>query len=159
MAGRQSYQTPDATLGLCTYILSQAPWAQREDLINNDRVKLFDNVVLTETLDHFELQGPYRNVSSNPYAPMFGFGLWEVKKSDAGNHTKTFRQTARKVATLLRWQRKIFDTARCEDCRPFVWFFSSVGPDWQIWGCYETKKPRNEGYQYVGVVSTIHSHG
>jgi len=131
-------------------------------LIDDDRVKLFDKEALTDCLKHFELKGPYWKDSSKYVTaayPMFGFGLWEAKKSSAENHSKTFLQSARKAATLLRWQRKIFDKARCEDACPLAWIFSSVGSDWEIYGCYEKKNPRSQGYLYVSFDVPRHWHG
>ena len=154
ISGTNSIQIPDATIGLYTYNLTREPWVKREDLIDNDRVKLFDKQALTDCLNHFELNGPYRKHSSNYVTaahPMFGFGLWEAKKGKAENHSKTFLQTARKLATLLRWQRNIFDKAELEDACPLVWFFSSVGQSWEIYACYEEKNPHSQEYLYVSV--------
>ena len=130
--------------------------------MDNDRIKLFDKRALSEILEHFELQGPYWNdhfkfVTAS--YPMFGFGLWEAKKVVAGNDAKVFLQTARKLATLLRWQRAIFDKAKCEDCCPLVWFFSSVGSTWHIYGCYEIKDRRSAESSYVSLSSSFHLHG
>ena len=154
MQGSNGIQIPDATLGLCTYDRVNEPWILREDLMDNDRVKLFEKEALIDILEHFELQGPYSSNSTKfgtaPF-PMFGFGLWEAKKVLGDNHAQAFVQTARKLATLLRWQRAVFQKAKCEDCRPLVWFFSSVGSSWEICGCYDTKDSRSEGYRYVSL--------
>ena len=130
--------------------------------MDNDRVKLFDKLSLTETLECFELQGPYRKRTSKfvrTSCPMFGFGLWEAKKTTGGSHTDAFLQTARKLASLLRWQRKIFDTARCEDWCPLVWFFSSIGSSWEVSACYETKNSQREKYRYVSLLFDRHVRG
>lgn len=155
MTDSTTYQVPDATLGLQTYNLNREPWTEREDLTKNDRIKLFDINILAEILRHFKLEGPYKRKSPKAVStscPMFGFGLWEAKKSTGESHIDIFHQTARKLATLLRWQRKIFNTAECEDTCPLVWFFSSAGSSWEISGCYEIKNPHEEGYSYVSFV-------
>lgn len=88
---------------------------------------------------------------------MFGFGLWEAKSSTSQNHSQTFLQTARKLATLVRWQRRIFDKAECKDACPLVWFFSSVGSSWEISACYETKDNHSQEYFYVGFDTPVAS--
>lgn len=40
--GSSSYQIPDATIGLYTYDIKRKPWTNRSDLIDNDRVELFE---------------------------------------------------------------------------------------------------------------------
>ena len=80
---------------------------------------------------------------------MFGFGLWEAKKSTSENHSQILHQTARKWATLLDWQRRIFDKAKCEDACPLVWLFSSVGSSWEICASYEVENIHSQDYRYV----------
>ncbi|MCJ1390382.1 hypothetical protein MMC18_003241 [Xylographa bjoerkii] len=130
---KQSHETPDATLGLCTYDLLLEPWKGRGDLIKEDSVRLFDKKFLREVLEHFQLKTPYRRNESSDVVtmsyPMFSFGLWEAKRSLGDSSGKAFSQTARKLATLLRWQRRIFNEAKCEDLLPVVWSFTSVGSD------------------------------
>lgn len=62
--GSNSIQIPDATIGLYTYDLNKKPWVDRKDLIDNDRVKLFDKKALSDCLKSFELEGPYWQNSS-----------------------------------------------------------------------------------------------
>ncbi len=161
MAGGNRNQIPDVTIGLLTYDLRRDPWRQMGDLVENDRVKLFDKQPLAKLLKLFELEEPYTRASSRFITasyPMFSFGLWEAKKSTGDNNVKAYLQTARKLATLLRWQRRIFDAARCEDFCPLVWFFSSVGSSWEVSGCFERKNPSDEGYTYVSFAFPLKLH-
>ena len=152
-SSKLTYETPDATLGLCTYDLSIEPWISRGDLMDNDMVRLFDKKSLRELLDHFDLKTPYKNKDNNSVVtmsyPMFSFGLWEAKKTSGDNHDIASVQTARKLATLLRWQRIIFSEAKCKYSFPLVWSFTSVGSKWEIHGCYECKKAHGKEYKYV----------
>ena len=101
---------------------------------------------------------------------MFSFALWEAKKATGQTHETAFLQTIAKVKTLLRFQRLAFNEARlseepqCKDVSPLVWFFSSVGSDWQLWGCFEEilpgredTLPGHEAYQYVCLVDFLHT--
>ncbi|MCJ1384536.1 hypothetical protein MMC17_007653 [Xylographa soralifera] len=145
-------ETPDATLGLCTYDLSIEPWISRNDLMDNDMVRLFDKKSLRGLLEHFDLKTPYKNKDINSVVtmsyPMFSFGLWEAKKTFGDNNDIAFTQTVRKLATLLRWQRMIFNKAKCKYSVPLVWSFTSVGSKWEIYGCYECKKTHGKEYKY-----------
>lgn len=159
---------PDVTFGLGTYNLKRPPWCSEErvHLVQNDRVRLFDKDAIEKTLATFGLAGPNTknktHFVSNAY-PVFSFGLWEAKKATGDTHDKAFLQTATKVKTLLRFQRLVFNKAKlgeepqCEDICPLVWYFSSVGSDWQLWGCYEETLPGSEDYQYVCVVGLSHT--
>lgn len=94
---------------------------------------------------------------------MFSFGLWEAKKATGETHVKAFLQTAAKVQTLLKWQRlafkeaKLLEEPQCKDVCPLVWFFISVGSDWQLWGCFEETVPGLEDYRYVCLVVFSHT--
>lgn len=148
-------QIPDMTIGLLTYDINKKPWHQREDLLGNDRIKLFDRGVLDAILKHFELEAPYREIKNKPRFiagshPMFAFALWEAKKpTSSDNHITTLQQTARKLATLIRWQVKIYGKAKFGECNPLVWFFSSVGSTFEVFGCYGVEQPTGEGHTYV----------
>lgn len=154
--------------GLGTYNLKNEPWRnpERKDLVKNDRVQLFDKDAITQNLDHFELTGPNKKKNTGFLTsahPMFSFGLWEAKKAMGETHNKAFLQTAEKVRSLLQFQRLAFKKARlseepqCKDVCPLVWFFSSVGADWRLWGCFEETIPGSEGYQYVCLESSSHA--
>ena len=92
--------------------------------------------------------------------PVFSFALWEAKKATGEPHDKALLQTAAKVRTLLQKQRLAFNEAnlgeepQCEDVCPLVWYFSSVGSDWQLWGCFEETLPGREDYRYVCLVDS-----
>ena len=149
VTGKRSFQTPDATFGLCTYSLDQRRWTQ--EWRENDMVKLFEKKALKETMDAFgELQEPYK-ISGTPNGiysyPMFAFGLWEAKKEIGSSHEDTIKQSSRKLKDLLSWQRKIFDKSGVGVTSPTVWFFSSIGADWRVYGCSETKA--GDGFKYV----------
>lgn len=152
---------PDATIGLSTYDLRLEPWRHPEwnDLIQNDRVRLFDTEHVVRNRALFGLERPNRSKKTphlnwTPY-PVFNFALWEAKKTTGDTHGKALLQTAASIKTLLQRQRHVFDEAKlsdepqCKDVCPLVWFFSSVGSDWQLWGCYEEKSNDRGEYRYV----------
>ena len=157
---------PDVTFGLGTYNLNLPPWRSEEmvDLVQNDRVRLFDKDTIRENLATFELAGPNTKKKTHYVSsayPLFSFALWEAKKATGETHDTAFLQTAANVKTLLRFQRRAFDEAKlgeepqCEDVCPLVWYFSSVGSDWQLWGCFEETIPGRKDYQYVCVVGSL----
>ena len=151
VTGKKSFQTPDATFGLSTYSLDERRWTQ--EWLENDMVKLFEKKALKETMDAFgELQEPYK-ISGTPNGiysyPMFAFGLWEAKKEIGSSHEDTIKQSSRKLKDLLSWQRKIFDKSGVLVTSPTVWFFSSIGADWRVYGCSETKAVGGDGFKYV----------
>lgn len=143
---------PDATFGLCTYDLGQRQWTQ--EWLDHDMIKLFGKVALKETLNHFkDLREPYapsgNQVETYAY-PMFAFGLWEAKRAAAKqNHLDTFFQSSRQLKTLLAWQGRIFAESDFWECSPIVWFFSSVGAEWGVYGCTEEQHRNGEGSKYV----------
>ena len=157
VTGKNSYQKPDTTFGLCTYNLDERCWTA--EWLKNDMVKLFEKASLKKTLDHFDkLQEPYK-ISCEPVGiysyPMFAFGLWEAKKARSQTHDHTVIQAARKLKSLLSWQRRIFDTSEVNELSPTVWFFSSIGADWRVYGCSETKS--TDGFRYVSHILLDHS--
>ena len=148
--------------GLGTYSLNNEPWRnpERKDLVKNDRVHLFNKDAIIENLDHFKLAGP--NKKNKNHYPVFSFGLWEAKKGTGDTHDGAFKQIALQVRTLLQFQRlafqqaRLFEETQCKDVCPLVWFFSSVGAEWQLRACFEESIPGSEGYQYVCLVSSSH---
>ena len=46
-------------------------------------------------------------------------------------------------------KRKIFDKSGVLATSPTVWFFSSIGADWRVYGCSETKAVGGDGFKYV----------
>lgn len=154
LTGTKSFQTPDTTFGLCTYSLKGRRWTQ--EWLENDMVKLFEKEALKETMDGFgELQEPYK-ISGTPNGiysyPMFAFGLWEAKQEIGYSHENTIKQSSRKLKDMLIWQRKIFDKAKVGVSSPTVWFSSSIGADWRVYGCSETKAVSGDGFEYVSHV-------
>ena len=114
-------------------------------------VRLFGKKTLKETMNHFaQLKGPYK-ISGEPVEsysyPMFAFGIWEAKRTIGSNHEDTIQQTATKLKSLLIWQRKIFDKSGVQVTSPTVWFFSSLGADWRVYGCSEIV--RGDEFHYV----------
>ena len=151
VTSKKSFQTPDTTFGLCTYNLNERRWTQ--EWLENDMVKLFEKKALKETMNGFgELQEPYK-ISGTPNGiysyPMFAFGLWEAKNETRSSHEDTIKQSARKLKDLLIWQRKIFDKSEVGVTSPTVWFFSSIGANWRVYGCSETKAVHGDGFEYV----------
>lgn len=152
VAGKGGWQKPDSTFGLCTYNLEERPWNEK-DWLQVDMVKLFEKRTLKKTLDGFpKLREPYK-ISGTPVGvysyPMFAFGLWEVKKDKRSSHEDTLIQSSRELKLLLNWQRRIFDESNVEVISPTVWYFSSVGSDWRVYGCSETKAVHGDGFRYV----------
>ena len=151
MTGKKGSQIPDTTFGLCTYNLDERHWT--EEWLRNDMVKLFEKRTLKETMDNFsQLQLPYK-ISGNPVGiysyPMFAFGFWEAKKELDSSHENTIKQSARKLKSLLSWQRRIFDVSDVRVTSPTVWFFSSIGADWRVYGCSERKAVHSQRVHYV----------
>lgn len=152
VTGKNGSQKPDSTFGLCTYDLGERPWNEK-NWLQEDMVKIFDKKTLKKTLDGFpELKEPYK-ISGTPFGlysyPMFAFGLWEAKKDQGYSHENTFIQSSRKLKLLLSWQRKIFDESKIKNISPTVWYFSSLGSDWRVYGCSETKDVHGDGFRYV----------
>lgn len=149
---------PDTTFGLASYNLGVEPWNDKKwsKLKENDMVRLFDREKLGGLMEYFDLKGPNpgkpkgpRNGKKkefylHPWRPVFSFGLWEAKKQTGQTHADAFDQTVPTICALLQWQRNLFneaelrDEAESEDVCPLVWFFSSVGSSWVLWGCFET---------------------
>ena len=116
-------------------------------------VKLFEKKTLARTMDHFsQLKEPYK-ISGTPVGiysyPMFAFGLWEAKRNKDSSHENTVIQSSRKLKSLLSWQRRIFKKSEVTVTSPTVWFFSSIGADWRVYGCSEKKPVRGDGFDYV----------
>ena len=152
VTGKNGSQKPDSTFGLCTYNLDEKPWNEN-DWLQVDMVKLFEKRTLKKTLDSFpELGEPYK-ISANPVGlysyPMFAFGLWEAKKDKDSSHENALIQSARKLKSLLSRQRRIFNESGVRVTSPTVWFFSSIGADWRVYGCSETKSIGGDGFKYV----------
>ncbi len=159
MTGKKGSQTPDTTFGLCTYNLDERHWT--EEWLRNDMVKLFGKKSLKETMDRFSLlKEPYK-ISGTPVGlysyPMFAFGLWEAKRDKGYSHEDVVIQSSRKLKLLLSWQRKIFDESEVREISPTVWFFSSLGSDWRVYGCSETKAVDGDGFHYVSHILLNHS--
>ena len=151
VTGKNGRKRPDTTFGLCTYNLDERHWT--EEWLRNDMVTLFGKKSLKMTMDHFSLlKEPYK-ISGTPVGlysyPMFAFGLWEAKRDKDSSHENTIIQSARKLKSLLSWQRRIFDESEVSVISPTAWFFSSVGADWRVYGCSETKAVDGDGFRYV----------
>ena len=137
---------PDFTLGLCTYDLHLRVWRSRQDLANNDRISLFDGRRLAPLLEHFHLQAPHKKPKKRTMwsPPIYPFVLWEAKMCNAKeNHQHTFHQTAPRCKQLLVCQEELYEKAQLCSC-PLVWFFSSVGPSWQIYAGYVEKGTQDQ---------------
>ncbi|KAG8527384.1 uncharacterized protein KY384_007536 [Bacidia gigantensis] len=144
---------PDATLGLCTYNFDRIGVTSRgKDWLDNDLVVFFQKHLIRGVLDHFPaLREPYQisGEQSEAYSfPMFAFGLWEAKRAKGAGHEDTVTQTCKRIKSLLIWQREIFDQAQYQHSIPIVWFFSSIGADWRVYGCIEDTKVAGNGYNY-----------
>jgi hypothetical protein len=149
------FERADVTIGLCTYNLSQESWRERKDLLQNDRVNLFDRIFLGKLEDRFGIRDPFkRSRNRTSYdLPAFAFGLWEAKKAAANDnhHTASF-QSARKLKTLLRSQRSLYEKASVS-AYPLVWHFTSVGSTWTVYGCYFRPVSHQEKSNCVSYVS------
>ena len=116
-------------------------------------VKLFEKKTLENTMNHFsQLKEPYKisgtQVGIYSY-PMFAFGLWEAKQAKGYSHEDTLIQSSKKLKSLLKWQRNVFDKSGVRETSPTVWYFSSLGSDWRVYGCSEKKTVRGDGFDYV----------
>ena len=149
---KQGVEIPDLTIGLHTYTLNSLTWQERQDLLENDRVRLFDRTLLRNVLRNSKIEVPYRCHAkrATDNFPAFTFGLWEAKKAAAADsHQTALVQSGPKVKTLLRWQRNLYDRAGVI-ASPLVWWFGSVGSNWKIYGCYaERHSFTTESCSYV----------
>ena len=148
---RPGWETPDLTIGLCTYALHDSPWSGRAELLELDQVKLFDRAQLADLREMFELPVPYRLAKNRirDSTPQFASGLWEAKSAVAENNSlTTSMQSARKVKALLRCQSQVYEKSFVPGV-PLAWYFNNVGPHWTIYGCHIEKNqrmPRPERY-------------
>ena len=152
--GQNGAGIPDATVGFCAFDLWNEPWTSKPELVENDRVKLFDKRLIDDILNDCQLLGPYASKPSEG-TPIFAFALWEAK-SRAGSDHQALAQSYQKLIALLEWQRTVCARAKFDKpgYSPVVWFFSSVGSTWTVHGCF-VKKDRDDVYSFVGLPLSI----
>ena len=140
---KNNYGFPDATIGICTYNLKNEPWQEQwPDLRSDPWIQPFSTNFLRTIFRHNkDLKGPYSSQVLNDATPVFAFALWEAKKSDGDTSWSAFRQLDKKVRCLLRWQYDVMIKADndIKDFCPMVWAFTSVGPLWTLYGCYQSR--------------------
>lgn len=134
---------PDATIGLCAYNLMNEPWQeQRPDLLGDLRIQMFTRRNLQSIFEEESLKGPYPDEVEGDGIPLFGFAIWEAKKSGGDSHWTALTQLNWKIRCLLEWQANIISAAKSPSIEfvPLVWAFTSVGPTWTVYGCYQSGK-------------------
>ena len=161
-----SVQVPDLNIGFQTYNVNNLPWKDRSgkecyDRRAKYRIEPFDRKFLGGLLPRFGLQHPYqlpKHRVMDDY-PIFSFGIWEAKQSGGKDtHQSALTQSGRKLATLLRWQFDLFETARektdCKLADPLVWLFTNIRSSWEIHACHieqqEDGLSRRRELYYVG---------
>lgn len=132
---------PDLTIGLLSY--DPKEWADLPNarLLQDDRVRLFDQSLLRKLEAAGYLKHPFIRPGSSgkcvsEVSLAFPFGFWEAKREDGGfDHQSAQKQNALKVKMILGWQGKTAERADVP-WAPLVWYFSSVGSRWEVHGCY-----------------------
>ena len=132
---------PDLTIGLLSY--DPNDWSDSVDirLLQDDRVRLFDQRLLRKLEGEGQLEVPFirPGSSSKRVTDMcltFPFGFWEAKREGGGyDHQSAQKQNSLKIKMILGWQEEIGKRAEVPWV-PLVWYFVSVGSKFEVHGCH-----------------------